>query len=612
MAPRDLDAQELQQHRRTLRVAGAAVISLLLLTVGLALATVQALRQRQLAISRELAALSAAQLTVDPDLSVTLALRAGEVATTAQAEQALRAALPHSLLKRTLSSGPGSFPNDPVFNRDGTRLVTSNGWSFLGKGQDFPARIWDLTSGRLVATVPDQPTPIRSSTFSPDGHLVLTLAVEPVARLWDADSGEARATLDHGADIVRAAFSPDGRSVVTAGSDGRALLWDVTAVPPKVRLTLKHEGAVNDASFSPDGSLLLTTYGQMDLLDQLADAVFSLFAKTGREFHGVVWDLRSGREKVRLTSTSAPLGRAWFSADGRRIISASSGGVSTWDTSNGKLTASIPALREGRTALASTLDGRWIVIGIADSTVQVWDGLSGKRRVELHGHRLMVASVAISSDGATVFSAGGDAEAIAWDVATARPIAYLRGHARAITGLALSPDERTIATSSHDGATRLWKVPTLAVIDALGPVGGVDRVVISPDGARIMVDASPRITVWARRTGALLGSFNRDSQAGRDSLSADGTRVFLSQSRPEAAVYDATTGKKITELAGITSFAMTAFNRDGTRLAVADNRALTFRDASTGRASTSIPLTFTVRRLESRRATTGCWSSATT
>ena len=234
----------------------------------------------------------------------------------------------------------------------------------------------------------------------------------------------------------------------------------------------------------------------------------------------------------------------------------------------------------------------------ADSTVQVWDGLSGKQRAELHGHRLMVASVAISSDGATVFSAGGDTEAIAWDVATARPIAYLRGHARAITGLALSPDERTIATSSHDGATRLWKVPTLAVIDALGPVGGVDRVVISPDGARIMVDASPRITVWARRTGALLGSFNRDSQAGRDSLSADGTRVFLSQSRPEAAVYDATTGKKITELAGITSFAMTAFNRDGTRLAVADNRALTFRDASTGRASTSIPLTFTVRRLE--------------
>ena len=598
MAPRDLDAEELHQHRRTLRVAGAAVISLLLLTVGLAVATVQALRQRQLAISRELAALSAAQVTVDPDLSVTLALRAGEVATTAQAEQALRAALPQSLLKRTLNSGAGSFPNHPIFNRDGTRLVTSNGWSFLGKGQDFTARIWDLTSGRLVATVPEQPTRIRSSTFSPDSHLILTLAAEPIARLWNADSGEARETLDHGADIVTAAFSPDGRSVVTAGSDGRALLWDVTAVPPKVRLTLRHDEAVNDASFSPDGSLLLTTYGQIDPLDLLADAVFSLFTKTGHEFHGIVWDLRSGREKVRLTSTTAPLREAWFSADGRRIISASSDGVSTWNTSNGKLTASMPAPPEGMTALASSPDGRWIVIGTRDSTVQVWDGLTGKQRAELHGHRLMVTSVAITSDGATVFSAGDDPEAIAWDVATVRPVAYLRGHKERITGLALSPDERTIATTSHDGAVRLWKVPALAVIDALGTVGGVDRVAISPDGARIMVKASPRITVWARRTGALLGSFNGDRRSGRDALSGDGTRVFLPPPRPEPGVYDATTGKKVAELAGISSFAMTALNRDGTRLAVADDRALTFRDVSTGRASAPIALTFTASRLE--------------
>jgi WD40 repeat protein len=598
MAPRDLDAEDLHQHRRTLRVAGTAVISLLLLTVGLAVATLQALQQRQLAVSRELAALSAAQLTVDPDLGVTLALRAGEVATTAQAERALRAALPQSLLKRTLSSGPGSFPNHPVFNRDGTRLVTSNGWSFLGKGQDFTARIWDLTSGRLVATVPDQPTQIRSSTFSPDGRLVLTVAAEPIARLWNADSGEARATLDCGADIVTAAFSPDGRSVVTAGADGRALLWDVTVVPPKVRLTLKHEDAVNDASFSPDGNQLLTTYGEHHLLDLLADAVFSLFTKTERAFHGTVWDLRSGRETVRLTSTAAPIERAWFSADGRRIISASSSGVSTWNASDGKLTASIPAPPEGITALASTPDGRWMVIGTRDGTVQVWDGVSGKQRADLHGHRLMVTSVAISSDGATAFSAGGDPEAIAWDVATARPVAYLRGHKKRTTGLALSPDGRTIATSSSDGVVRLWKVPTLAAIDGLSSVGDVDRVAISPDGKRIMVEGSSRITVWARRTGALLGSFNRGRLSGGDALSGDGMRVFLLESRPAPAVYDATTGKKVAELAGITSFATTTFNRDGTRLAVADHDALTFRDVGTGRASAPTPLTFTVRRLE--------------
>ena len=70
-----------------------------------------------------------------------------------------------------------------------------------------------------------------------------------------------------------------------------------------------------------------------------------------------------------------------------------------------------------------------------------------------------------------------------------------------------------------------WKVPTFGVLDALGPVGWVERVAISPDGSRILVTASPRLTVWRRRTGALLGSL-RAVDSSRSWTEPDGRMIL--------------------------------------------------------------------------------------
>jgi WD domain, G-beta repeat len=69
---------------------------------------------------------------------------------------------------------------------------------------------------------------VSAVAFSPDGKRVLTGSYDNTARLWDAATGEAVATLKgHTAQVLAVAFSPDGRRVLTGSNDHTARLWDL-------------------------------------------------------------------------------------------------------------------------------------------------------------------------------------------------------------------------------------------------------------------------------------------------------------------------------------------------------------------------------------------------
>jgi len=91
--------------------------------------------------------------------------------------------------------------------------------------------------------------------FSPDGKLLATSSMGNDARLWELPSGNLRATLKgHVQAILAVAFSPDGKTLVTGGMDRKVKLWNVATHQELATFPLG--GLFPTLGFSPDGRTL--------------------------------------------------------------------------------------------------------------------------------------------------------------------------------------------------------------------------------------------------------------------------------------------------------------------------------------------------------------------
>ncbi|MEM9906141.1 MAG: peptidase C14, partial [Cyanobacteria bacterium P01_D01_bin.44] len=97
---------------------------------------------------------------------------------------------------------------------------------------------------------------VRAVSFSDDGKRVATASSDNTARVWDAETGEGLATLNHDDDVWAVSFSDDGKRVATASSDNTAQVWD--AETGEGLATLNHDAAVWAVSFSDDGKRVAT------------------------------------------------------------------------------------------------------------------------------------------------------------------------------------------------------------------------------------------------------------------------------------------------------------------------------------------------------------------
>ncbi len=130
--------------------------------------------------------------------------------------------------------------------------------STLAAAADQHVQLWSAEGHRLK-DLQGHKDYVRCVTFSHDAKTLASASSDGTVRLWNVETGAARATLrGHNGGVSWVAISPDDKTVASAGRDGTIRLWDLRSGEEKTTLR-GHGGWVTSVAFSPDGRTLAST-----------------------------------------------------------------------------------------------------------------------------------------------------------------------------------------------------------------------------------------------------------------------------------------------------------------------------------------------------------------
>jgi len=170
--------------------------------------------------------------------------------------------------------------------------------------------IWPAGGGEAVAVLEGHRSFVEAAAFSSDGTMLATGDDDGDVRLWDVATGIELVALEaHQGGVSDVAFGADGTLLVTGGADGTGAVWEIAAildgsVVPR-RLT-GHLGAVLAVAASGDGELVATG---------------------GEDARVRLWSVETGAQVLELAAQSGAVEGVSFTPDGRRLLAASSDGV---------------------------------------------------------------------------------------------------------------------------------------------------------------------------------------------------------------------------------------------------------------------------------------------
>jgi RNA polymerase sigma factor (sigma-70 family) len=470
-----------------------------------------------------------------------------------------------------------------VFTRDGkTAIVGDRAGNLV---------YWDVATGRevrrLTQAVPNWPCNLA---ISPDGKVLAAADRMRVLYLFDVATGKQISrsevptvdnTFNHFRQIL---FAADGRTLALCGGK-TVLLWDVVG-RKKLHELRGHTGAVACLAFSPDGKTLVS--GSED------------------DRHVRVWDIASGKEKLRFVADEravrrfalsldgkalAVVGSEWsltffdaltgaklrtakgpfvgmealrYAPDGQTLAGVERSAVVILDAASGRLLRTFDAPPREMGDLTFSPDGKtlatfWSVLpSVGPHTFDLWDVATGKLLHPAAGHREGVAALAFSADGQTLFSTAGpvDGVLLTWDAATGEARDRAGGNYQGWNGVALSPDGKLLAVCDRRGLPHLWDVRARKEVRACKPsgpfiplMGGFSSVAWSPDSATLVSNgyADKTVRVWDAASGEQRQVIEtRQDYLTRMALSPDGAIVAAGgYSDGTIRLWSSATGKEL-------------------------------------------------------------------
>jgi serine/threonine protein kinase/WD40 repeat protein len=462
-----------------------------------------------------------------------------------------------------------------VFNpQDGTLLLSKrfpNGFDgFLPDGRIFGVgpESWDyldLATGKTTSLPGGVPTFSGETIASADGKFVLTASPDGFPRLWEPTTGRlmAEATWQQH-DAFCAAPSPDGAQVVLGTGAGAIL---------RLRVGLGAAQPLVLHGFM--GNLVFP----VPFFDQ-APARLLWF----KDDHSVVLDIASGREvaggfaypPADLPALQIPDTYLQMQPDLRFFVlqdwtghrpsvvwERTDTGVRRVGILQGDLGA-LPGAGYWKAAFSPT--GNLFARAKGLNEIGIWDLRTGAPvgpGCSYDNKPLCaIGKMGFSADGKRLAAGTMDGKALVWDVATGKAAMVLPLQSDTFCAFAqFSPDGSRLLTESGRHEARLWDAATGNLCQDMPHIGDpYNLTYFSPDGRWIFSADDTGIRIWDGRNGLLVSE--PSNGAGGGQFSRDGERVALNRG-DDLRVCDVRTGQPLTEARHVPGPYVVAWSPDG-------------------------------------------------
>ncbi|OJJ42821.1 hypothetical protein ASPZODRAFT_169878 [Penicilliopsis zonata CBS 506.65] len=246
--------------------------------------------------------------------------------------------------------------SDKVMPLPDSRIAIASLEKFTRNGDEYETILWDLDTGKRMATLNDHRLFSLGERFSADGRVIVSSRDDKTLQLWNPHTGALQLLLQSVEDIYLVAIS-ENRRLVATGHKSNVKLWDSESKYTQI------------GQFSISGDLTMSLTFSPD----------SKFLVAGDKKKVQIWRLDVRKKQ--------PL-QMWRTIEIENCYNAT-----------------------------FSPDGKLLIFG---KVTQSWDPVTDERRILLSGHTRKVTAITFSHDGSRLASASKDHTINIWDVPTGR------------------------------------------------------------------------------------------------------------------------------------------------------------------------------------------------